>query len=183
MSHFEIELRGLLSLAKKRKLEDFLAENGKLIKEYKRFQWIFNLSHHKKIDLRIKNTNGQCEFSLKTGASHKANRKEISIPFAADKIDQALEFLKYLKQREGLTAQRNAKIFDYKGIEWAVVEVPKHSYYFEAEKLVASKEQGKKAENEIREVTKELGLDVMTQKQTIEYIKKLDKEANKKFEL
>ena len=183
MSNFEIEIRGLLNPSQKKKLESFLAKNGKLVKKYKRIQWIFGLSHYKKIDLRIKNTNGNFEFSLKTGAAHKFNRKEISIPFPKEEAEQALEFLKYLGHNEGLLAYRNANIYEYDGIEWAVVEVPNHSFYFEAEKLVKTKEAGEKAEKEIREVVKKLGLGVLTPKQTIDYIKKLDKEANKYFKL
>ncbi len=69
------------------------------------------------------------------------------------------------------------------GVEWAVVEVPKHSHYFEAEKMVNSKKEGKQAELTIRNVAKQLGLKIFTKNETIKYIKKLDKEANKIFKL
>jgi len=183
MSKFEVELRGLLNQDQKKKLELFLKKNGKFIRSYNRMQWIFGLSHRKKIDVRVKNTNGEYEFSLKTGAAHHFNRKEISIPFPAEKSEQALEFLKYLGKKEGVTAVRNASIYLYEGIEWAIVEVPKHSYYFEAEKMAENEKMGEKAKKEIKEVTKTLGLSILNSRQTIDYIKKLDEEANKKFRL
>jgi adenylate cyclase class IV len=183
MSKFEIELRGLLVKDQKEKLGKFLTKNGKLVKQYKRTQWIFGLSHEKKVDVRIKETNGEYEFSLKVGKIGNANRKEISIPFPPDKFKQSLEFLKYLDRREGVKAIRNAKIFIYKSIEWAIVEVPGHSNYFEAEKLVNSKKEGKAAEDEIRSIASELGLSIFTPRETVNYIKKLDKEANKVFHL
>jgi len=183
MSKFEIELRGLLSTQQKRKLERFLKLNGTLVKEYERKQWIFGLSHEKKIDLRIKETNGEHELSLKVGKLGNSNRKEISIPLLHKNIEKPLEFLKFLGHREGVVAIRNAKVYKYKGIEWAIVEVPNHSYYFEAEKLVGNKNEGKFAEKEIKEVAKELNLNILSSKETVKYIKKLNKEANKIFKL
>ena len=183
MSQFEIEIRGPLTLEQKNKLEKFLSENGKIVKEYERSQWIFGLSLKKRIDLRIKVTNGVHEFVLKVGKLGSSNRKEISIPFPEEKLDQSLEFLKHLGKREGVTAVRNAKIYQYKDIEWAVVEVPGHSYYFEAEKLVDAKSEGKKAQEEMEKVANKLGLKVLSPAETIEYIGILDKEANKRFTL
>lgn len=183
MSKFEVELRGLLNKKQKDSLESFLKKNGKYLSSYKRKQWIFGLSHLKKIDLRIKNTNGEYEFSLKTGAAQHFNRREISIPFPKEKADQALEFLKLLGKDTGVIAIRNASIYKYKGIEWAIVEVPKHSWYFEAEKMANDHKSGEKVKKEILEVTKKLELSVLNSKQTIEYIKRLDKEANKEFKL
>lgn len=183
MAKFEIEQRGLLTNDQRKKLCHFLDAKGKLIKRYKRTQWIFGLSHDKKIDLRIKQTNGENEFSLKVGKLANSNRKEISIPFDKNKIKESFEFLKYLGFREGLKAIRNASIYEYKGIEWAIVEVPDHSYYFEAEKLVNGKSEGKKALEEIALIAKELGLTIFSAKETMAYIKNLDLEANKIFKL
>lgn len=183
MSKYEIELRGQLSTKQKNKLENFLAKNGKLVKEYKRIQWCFDRNLQKKIDLRLKITNGEAEFSLKDGGLSEANRKEISIPIPTNKLKQAKDFLKILDYREGIIAWRNAKIYSYENIEWAIVEVPNFGYYFEAEKLVKNKKDGQEAENEIRSVTSKLGLKLMTAQETIEYIKLLDRKANKAFRL
>lgn len=183
MSQFEIELRGLLTLSQRKKLENFLIKNGKIIKKYERTQWCFRASHKDKIDLRIKTTNGESEFSLKVGSLEKTNRQEISIPIAKNKIKQSFEFLKYLGYRKGIIAVRKAKIYKYKGVEWAIVEVPGHSYYFEAEKLVKKKSDGKFAEMEINKVACEMGLKILSAKELLEYIKILDTEANKSFKI
>lgn len=183
MAKFEIEHRGLLSEGQRNKLTKFLEEKGKLVKEYKRTQWIFGLSHAKTIDLRIKETNGQKEFSLKVGKLDSSNRKEISIPFFESSIKEAMEFLKFLGHREGLKAIRNASIYQYRGIEWAIVEVPGHSWYFEAEKLVESKSEGKKALEEIEQVAGELGLEVFSPKELMAYLRELDSKSNTLFKL
>jgi predicted adenylyl cyclase CyaB len=183
MANFEIELRGLLNKEQLNKLNSFLKKNGKLIKEYKRTQWMFGLSRAKKIDLRIKETNQNYEFSLKVGRLGSSSRREISIPFPKEKADEALDFLKFLGKKEGLTAKRNALIYEYEGIEWALVEVPKHSYYFEAEKLVSSKEESLTAKREISKIVSDLGLKLFKSKEYLEYLKSLDEEANERFSL
>ena len=94
-----------------------------------------------------------------------------------------MEFLKFLGHREGLKAVRNASIYLYKGIEWAIVEVPGHSWYFEAEKLVDSKAAGKKALEEIETIAGEIGLKLFTKEELMAYIRQLDAEANKIFKL
>ncbi len=183
MAKYEIEHRGRLSKKQKAELEAILKKNGKLIKKYERTQWIFGLSHKKTIDFRIKQTNGENEFSLKVGRLNDSNRKEISIPFGEDKLEESFEFAKYMGHSEGLIAIRNASIYLYKGVEWAIVEVPSHSYYFEAEKLVENKKDGKKALTEIEKIASELGLKIFTPEETLAYIRLLDKEANEEFKL
>ena len=144
---------------------------------------MFGLSHSKKIDLRLKETNQSYEFSLKVGKLGNSSRREISIPFPKEKAEEALDFLKFLGKKEGLIAKRNALIFEYKGIEWALVEVPKHSYYFEAEKIVTTKEEGQNAKREISKIANDLGLKLFNAKEYLEYLKSLDEEANEKFYL
>lgn len=182
MAKFEIELRGRLTSLQKDKLEKFLSKEGQLVKEYERTQWCFT-THTEKIDLRIKETNGQLDFSLKVGKLSNTNRKEIYIPFPSNKKEQAFEFLKFLGYRKGIKAIRNAKIYLYKDIEWAIVEVPDHSFYFEAEKLVNNKSEGKVAEEEIRKVASELSLNIASSKEINDYIKILNKEANTVFKI
>lgn len=183
MSKYEVELRGLLKEKERKDLERFLVREGKLVKKYQRTQWCFGLSLKKKIDLRIKQTNGKWEFSLKVGTLGKSNRREIYLPIPKNKVKDAFDFAKYLGYYEGVKAVRNAKIYQYKGIEWAIVQVPNHSWYFEAEKLVKNKRDGRQAEAEIRSVCKNLELTIYNHQQTINYIAKLDREVNEKFKL
>lgn len=180
---YEIELRGLLNNNQKKKLLEFLNSKGKKVKQYERTQWIFDKSHDKKIDFRIKQTNGETEFSLKVGKLSDSNRREISIPFPKESLSEAMDFAKTMGYRDGLIAKRNAKIYYYKGVEWAVVDVPSHSSYFEAEIIANTKAKGKSAEKNIRQVADELNLEIFTKEKLMKYIKKLDTEANREFKL
>lgn len=189
MSKYEIELRGPLKLAQKEKLEKILAKDGKLIRQYNRTQWCFknSLNKHdlsvKNKDLRIKNTNGNWEISLKIGELAKISRKEISLPFLACNKKQAFNLLRFLGHNQGIVAIRNAKIYLYKDIEWAIVEVPNHSYYFEAEKLVNNKKVSTQVEMEIRGICNKLGLKIFSKKEYYKYIEVLDTQANKLFKI
>lgn len=183
MSKYEIELRGKLNKRQKDKLLKMLKEKGKFIRNYKRIHYCFTKAYKNALDLRIRITNNLPEFHLKIGQIQKANRKEIAIPFNKDKLAQSFEFLKLLGHDKGVKAIRNAQVYKYLGIEWAIVEVPNHSWYFEAEKLVRNKEDGKQAEKEIQKICQNLGLVTMAENETIDYIKTLDREANELFEI
>jgi hypothetical protein len=76
---------------------------------------------------------------------------------------------------------RNSVAYDYKGIEFALVEVPNHSYYFEAEILTVP-EKSVDAELEIKKVCEELNLKVFSREDFFKYVETLNKEANKFFE-
>lgn len=181
MSKYEIEFRGLLPKKTKNKLEKFLARYGKKIKSYKRIHWVYKKSWDQGLDLRLKKTNGTLEISLKVGNPGKSHRREISLPLPHSNLSDVLEFMKHLGYDEGFKAWRNANIYQYKNIEWAIVEVPNHSAYFEAEILADTKKEARKAEEVITQVTKELGLRIYGAEETMAYIAKLDKEANKYF--
>lgn len=77
---------------------------------------------------------------------------------------------------------RKSKVYEYRGIEFALVEVPGHSYYYEAEKMAHAKEDANKITEEIKNVCKNINLKIFDKKQFFEYIEKLNKEANEIFD-
>jgi adenylate cyclase class IV len=77
---------------------------------------------------------------------------------------------------------RRSKVYEYKDIEFALVEVPGHSYYYEAEKMADEKEDVENIIGEIKNVCKTLELEVFDRKQFFEYIERLNKEANEVFD-
>jgi len=183
MSNYEIELRGSLDKIQKEKLENILINRGKLIKEYKRTQWCFFNKALKNKDLRIKNTNGNWEISLKVGDLAKTSRKEISLSFLESDKKQAFNLLKFLGYNNGIIAVRSAKIYEYRGVEWAIVRATDDINYFEAEKLVKNKKDSRLAEEEIRAICLELGLKIFNIKEYREFIKYLGQKVNKNFKL
>ena len=89
MSKYEVELRGLLTENEKDKLLKILKEKGKFIKSYERAHYCFTKAYKNALDLRIRITNNSPEFHLKIGQIQKASRKEITIPFSNNSLEQA----------------------------------------------------------------------------------------------
>ncbi|MCX6715576.1 MAG: hypothetical protein NT077_01000 [Candidatus Taylorbacteria bacterium] len=72
-------------------------------------------------------------------------------------------------------------MYDLTDIEFALVEVPEHSYYFEAE-IVTSSEKAHTAEVELLKTCKDMGLKTFTDETFFAYIETLNEESNSIFE-
>ena len=77
---------------------------------------------------------------------------------------------------------RNSDVYRYHGVEIALVEVPNHSYYFEAEIELAETEGIEKAQLLLKEVLSKLHLTTYSDTEYFAYIELLNKEANTIFD-
>lgn len=185
---FEVELRGRLQPDEAEALVMFLGENGTAKTEKRRVLIDYSTFleggvRDRRKDIRIRNTNGKPEIIIKLGSwGNNESREEISIPteqeVAFDQLAHAMNALGYSK---GVLAVRNSKVYDYKGAEFAVVEVPGHSYYFEAEKVVSDGDQAQ-ALDELSRLCKEMQLNIFEGNGFYEYIEELNKEANEVYD-
>lgn len=182
--NIEVELRGRLDSEQYKKLTDIFSEEGKFLQEKKRVFIDYSTFlegegvRERQRDIRIRNTNGESEIMIKLGGwGGNEHREELSVPTNAsfDTLAKAMNALGY---RKGVLCVRYTKAYTYKNIEFALVEVPSHSYYFEAEKMVASDHDMESAKQEIRTVCGELGLEVFSDEALYSYIETLNKEAN-----
>ncbi len=145
MSHTELELRGELSKEKYIELVKLLQAKGKLVKEFKRFQLLYfeikdnDINAHKdlKRDFRLRVENGQPLLIMKYGNWHNnSGREELNIPIDKSELDEMVRLLFLLGHDFGKIMIQHTKIFEYEGIEWAIVEAPGDDtdyYYYEAE--------------------------------------------------
>ncbi len=171
MSKIEVEYRGILNKKKFGELNDFLKKNGKFIEEKDRLSLIyfprgketFKISKSP-IDIRLRITNKKTELVLKYGKSSGNDaRKEFSFPMDSNKFEEAAEFLLILGYYYGVLQATKTYLYMHKGIEFALVDVPKFGYYFEAEILIDRKSV-KNADKKIMSVCDELDLDVLNNK-------------------
>lgn len=81
---------------------------------------------------------------------------------------------------KGMLCVRNSWVYDFKGTEFALVEVPNHSYYFEAE-IMSGAGEVVVARKKLFEVLEELGLRIWSEQQFFAYIRTLNKEVNQVF--
>lgn len=186
--NIEIEFRGPLSKDEFTKLDKFLKQEGhfKLNKErilidYSTFISTEGLKGRVN-DIRLRVTNKIPEIIVKIGKMSEAeSRKEISILANRGDFDKLVQVFAALGFTKGMLCVRRSRVYMYKNIEFSLVEVPNHSFYFEAERLISSIRNKEQAQRDIRKVCKRLNLRLFNDKTLFSYIRKLNKEANEVF--
>lgn len=187
--NIEIEIRGLLTKETYEHLLSFLEKEGVFVAkrnrqviDYSTFREGEGVRERTK-DIRIRETNGVPEIIVKLGAWGGGEaRKELSFFGKEGEFEKLVEIFGHLGFMKGVRFVRNSIAYLYKGVEIALVEVPGHSYYFEAEKMADSGEDRQMLEEEIRQVIEELGLTTLSKEGFFEYIEKLNNESNAIFQ-
>ncbi len=185
MQNIEIEIRGPIT---KKEYDDLIfkfEKEGKKTGEKDRVLIDYSTGEieNRKKDIRLRDTNGIPEIMIKLGAWGATDqREEISVLAQPKQFDSLVKAFAALGYKKGVLCHRKTKVFEYQGIEFALVEVPNHSYYFEAEKMVDENEDKDKATQEILSVCQDLGLRSFGKKEFFDYIRQLNDEANEIFE-
>lgn len=185
--NIEVEVRGLLSTAEYTQLKSFFDENANKTEEKDRILIDYSTFlpggvEERKKDIRLRVTNGIPEIIVKIGEwGGSESRKELSVKTAPGTFDLLTEIFAALGYEKGVLAIRKSHVYDYKDTEFALVEVPGHSYYFEAEKMAHAGENTEELVKEMNVLCKELGLTVFSKTEFFAYIQKLNKEANGVF--
>ncbi len=186
--NIEVEIRGLLTPEEYSKLKSFLDKEGEKTEEKDRILIDYSTFlpggvEERKKDIRLRVTNGVPEIVVKLGEwGGTEQRKELSVKTAPGTFDTLTEIFEALGYEKGVLAVRKSQVYMYKDIEFALVEVPGHSYYFEAEKMAHAEENADELLEEMQAVCKELGLSVFSKEEFFAYVQKLNKEANGVFD-
>ena len=186
--NIEIEIRGPLTKEEFDNLVKLFENKGK--KTSKKDRVLIDYStfleggvENRRKDIRLRVTNGIPEIIVKIGEwGGSEQRKELSVFTKPGEFDTLVEIFGELGFRKGMLCVRKSTVYEYKNIEFALVEVPGHSYYYEAEKMTNDKESADEIIKEIKNVCRDLNLDIFAKKQFFEYIDKLNKEANEIFD-
>lgn len=189
MKNIEIEVRGPLSTDQYQSALTFLKEHGKYVETKNRILLDYSTMlegegvEDRTRDIRLRVTNEQPEIITKVGKwGGKEVRKELSVKTFPGTFDTLVETYAVLGYTKAMLCVRNTEVFIYKDIEFALVEVPGHSYYFEAEKT-ASDDMGSEAvHTEIEAVCTELELTLFSDTEFYTYIETLNREANEVFD-
>lgn len=180
----EIEMRGLLHENEIIALRERLLKIGvlktskrRVLVDYSTFLPEQGVAE-RTIDIRIRNTNGKSEIIIKTGKWGGADARQEHIVTTDTSFDELANVMCLLGYKKGVLCVRNSEIFQVGEIEFALVEVPSHSYYFEAEIEVTDSTivAGKRAL--LINFLTELSLEVFTDQQFYDYIERLNTEAN-----
>ena len=186
----EVEIRGRLNEDEYGRLKAFLEANGKRIKHTDREMFLLydypGYSHDpmvRETDIRLRNTNGDCEIMLKKKSSaNNEAREETSLKLKEHDLENAKKVMKALGYGKALHMERSTDIYGYQGIEWSLVRPPKDLFYYEAEKEADSPARVEAVHAELISAARALGLEVLGPDQMKEFIYFLDKEVNKEVE-
>jgi len=189
MENIEVELRGALTKEQYSKVHAHLSEHGtfvesrrRIILDYSTFLPEEGISGRTR-DIRLRVTNGQPEIITKIGRWGGSDaRRELSIKTEPGSFDALVETYAVLGYTRAVLCVRNVEVFTISGIECALVDVPGHSYYFEAEKVVAHQEEAEAAHAEITAMCEGLGLELFSHEDFFAYIDRLNREANEDFD-
>lgn len=190
MANIEVEVRGIITQEKYEELNKLFNQKGQFIDHKNRVLVCYpdpetgSLVENLKTDIRVRATNGIPEIIIKLGEWGKANesRRELSLVGQKGEFDKMIMMLAALGHKTGIIAVRKGKIYMYQDIEFSLVEVPDHSYYFEAEIMVKNHEEQKRATQKINELCRSLKLKPLTQKGFFNYINRLNSESNESFD-
>lgn len=186
--NIEVEVRGPLTSEEFEKLSSLLERDGKKMTEKHRVLIDYSTFlpggiEDRTKDIRVRVTNGQPEVVLKLGSwGGTEQRKELSVHPREGEFDTLVEIFGHLGYEKGILAVRNSRVYEYKDIEFALVEVPGHSYYFEAEKMAHEHDDADAVLQELADTCASLGLKVFSKEEFFNYIHTLNKEANEVFD-
>ncbi len=186
---FEIELRGSLTkkqydlLIKKFSQEgEFVQDKNRVLIDYSTMIPDQGIKGRDK-DIRLRVTNKKPEIIVKLGTwGGNEQREELSVFTEEGTFDTLVKIYNALGYGKGVLCVRNSKVYNYEGVEFALVEVLNHSHFFEAEKVVNSESEKDQAQKYIEKVCRNLGLTVYTDQEFYDYVEQLNKEANEIFD-
>jgi len=187
----EVEIRGKIKDFENT-LKDF-RKKAKFIGEKQRISFIYfragkdvldvNSVREDPVDLKLRVTNKSAEIVMKYGRwGAEENRKEFLFPIDLEKFDSALEFFKHLNWYKGVLMDTKTYLFNYKGVEFALVQSGNIAY-FEAEILVNTQEEISDALKKIKKRCVEMELEIFEEEEFIEMMNKLNKRENRIFDM
>lgn len=190
MKNIEVEVRGPLTEEHRCELVEKFEKEGKFIENKDRAMVCYpdpesgSLVEDLNTDIRVRNANGIPELIVKKGkwGATDESRREYSLKGKPGQFHEMIEMLGVMGFCQGMAIVRLGKVYMYKGVEFSLMEVPGHSYFFEAE-IMSKAEEKEDALRNIKKVCKDLGLEVFTEKAFFEHINVLNKEANIDFKI
>ena len=182
----EVEVRGQLDKKGYGKLKDFLAKNGRFLGHKEREMYLLRghpgHSHDptaREMDIRLRNTDGECEIMFKRKAGDKnIGREEISLKLKDKNLEIAKRAVKALGYANAIKMHRIMDQYQYENIHWQVVRTPKDYFYFEAEQETENEGDVEKIHAALAEKARSVGLTVLTPEETRDFLFLLDREVN-----
>ncbi len=188
----EVELRVPLDEEQYSRLESLLNEQGQLIARENRFLIDYSTFIEgigtRKLDVRVRVTNGEVEIVVKQGEFGGSSRYEAMVGIQNNDLESALRVMALLGYRRGVAADRGITRYQLADVAVAIQEVRYygqpgkiHSRFFEAE-ILSDEDTREQAETALRSMLASYGFRPFSVDDWNAYIALLNKEANGTFD-
>ncbi len=189
MSKTEIEVRGPLTKEKFDQLAQFLQSNGAFQHKSKRLSVCYTILRPEDkevtsdLDIRARITDNEPELVIKVGKWRGSDiRKEVAVQVKRGEFANLIAVCATMGYTEAIVSESLTSVFQYRDVEFSLVNKSDHSYFFEAEILVESSADKEQVQQSIQDLCHQLGLTLFTDEQFFDYIKLLNKEVNVHFD-
>lgn len=192
----EVEIRGQLNEKSYTTLRDILMQFGVHIEDQKREMILlygypgFDVDPLKrKVDIRLRNTNGNCEVMIKhTESEFNIARKEVSIPSGDNDWQKMINMVKAFGITKGLWMRREKEVFMFNNIEWSLAKAisrdgAKTFYYYEAENPTSDRLHVEEIKKNLEQEVKRLNLPIMSPKEYKAMVEMFGREVNEEITL
>lgn len=175
----EVELRGPLSEQQINTLKAFLVQNGESKGIKNRYMVHFEPEETKKdgIDVRARITNGACELMVKKGDMGSGVRTEYPASCTEGQFIPLCKALVAMGFASGVGCHRVSDRYQIDAMEFAIIHVPGHSTFYEAEFEVPENEI-ESAKEKLSSWLTEQNLSIFSKEEFDAYVAILDREAN-----
>lgn len=184
----EVEIRGNLDTPTYDRLKAFFDANAEHVESHEREMFLLrNYPGYSKdfvgreTDIRLRNTNGECEIMLKTKVGNA--REEVALKLQDTDLEAAKKIVKALGSTAAVWMHRLKEVYRYEGVEWSLVIAPNDIRYYEAELVVGDASSIDSAHATLEAAALKLDLEVLNDEETRALLHRLDTEANKVVEL
>lgn len=189
----EVELRGSLNDSGYNKLMKVLKEQGSFLNKQRRFLLDYSTFlegiGERKIDVRVRVTNGKVEIIVKKGKFGGTSREEVSVFPEGDNFENTLKLMSMLGYNKAVACDRGIVRYSIDGIEIAIQDVINfndngkiHSRFFEAEILCQDDSEKENAIRKIRDFLSSVELREFTENEWNDYVAQMNNEANGVFD-
>jgi adenylate cyclase class IV len=189
----EVELRGPLNNESYFTLLNLLKSKGSFVSKQNRFLLDYSTFlegiGERKLDVRIRVTNGKVEIIIKKGKFGGTSREEVSIFPEGGNFDSSLKLMSLLGYNKAVACNRGIERYLFDGVEFAIQDVNDfnkegivHSRFFEAEIMCSDENEKNIAVEKVQKLLSSINLNEFSEQEWNEYVKVMNNEANGVFD-
>lgn len=174
VKNIEVELRARFGKEKYDQVLKFLLQHAQDLGADDKRVWFFVMPDRLlKVTHNISKKNGKITLKL-TKIGHGSSFEEIEFPIAEQDVEKAVQIFTGIGHDYLVEPTILRHDFQYKGVEIALKYSKTWGYHMELEILLNTKEGEQEAEQKIRDVASEIGVEIMSEQELLEFTQNIE---------